>query len=164
MGPWIFPGLHPKTRMVFCSRLNPDSLQNIIEEEFEIPRGHLFKKTRKREIVNGRHLYCSIIYHTSRHRSFMSIASEVGLTNHTSILHAKQNVSNWLQYDQGFKEQATKVLYRYYSAKYKAIDPEAIAKIIGNILHKMEINLSRPKYHQWLEEKTYRIMKMEMQE
>ncbi len=66
-------------------------------------------KSRKKELVYARHLYCFI----SRKRtlaSLVTVASLVGARDHTTIVHAVQTLQNWYDTDENVRIDVANIM------------------------------------------------------
>lgn len=136
MNAFIFSLLPEEIQSEARDRLNTKTLQSIIEEVFDVESGKLFSRNRKREIVNGRQLYCSIIYHTTT-KSHREISKIVGGTNHSISIHSCKMIALWLVYEKDFREKAIKVLYSYYKDKYSLMGEEFIKQAVSKTIISM---------------------------
>jgi chromosomal replication initiation ATPase DnaA len=70
----------------------------VVSEKTRIPISLIIGRSRKKEIVEARHLYAYFAWNTTNY-VLRSIANSGGLSNHTSVLHAKDKINDILSYD-----------------------------------------------------------------
>lgn len=76
-----------------------EAINEAVAKEFGITVEKLKEKTRKREIVVPRHVaifFTNEVLYT--YITLQEIATEYGLNNHTSVIHALENVRKKYQY------------------------------------------------------------------
>ena len=91
-------------------------IQQVVCEYFKIPEDSLQAKTRKREIVQARHLAmffsknftkCSLAY----------IGSQIGRKDHATVLYACKAVADLMATDRKFKMQVEEIEQRLYALR-----------------------------------------------
>jgi chromosomal replication initiator protein len=60
--------------------------------------------SRKREVVMLRHLSIYLI-HKNTHWSYQTLAEYIGLTNHTSVMHALKKINQWIELPHYYKNE-----------------------------------------------------------
>jgi hypothetical protein len=80
--------------------LKPIHIRRLVEAEIG---GKINTKSRRRDLVEGRHLFCYILRkHTKL--SLATIAKEID-RDHTSVLHSIRRAKEFLLYDQDFRDK-----------------------------------------------------------
>ena len=102
MHPFMFVGLENNER-------NPsiNSIVNSIVKETGIEFSKIQSRTRKRDILYARHLFCFF----ARKRTEMSYDAIGGIINrnHATVLHSVKLVEDLMTYDRDFKEIVPKI-------------------------------------------------------
>lgn len=95
MSPMAIPGI-ARTRTLFT----PKIMFDVIEQVLEISTEELRSNSRKRELVEARHIFC---YFTKENTKF-TLSKIGGLVNrdHASILHAVNLINNLLESNKDF--------------------------------------------------------------
>lgn len=111
INPYVYPGLkiNGKEKRELLSnslygyyKLTKDDLLTIIAEEASVPKSLILQRTRKREIVNARFIFCAIL---KEHFGYTleRIGSEIDGRDHTSIRHAIAEYRNRMYTEELFK-------------------------------------------------------------
>lgn len=132
-------------------------LKDIIEKEFDVPPGTLFTRSRKKEICNGRQLYCSIIYHTTM-LSLAHAGRMAGGYDHATVLHSRRNISRWLVQEKQFRESAIRVVSSFMGHKYPYMDEQFIKQQTAITMERMIKNESHSQRIGKFEKKTFSVM------
>jgi hypothetical protein len=139
MNPLIYAGLpaEEKTRYL----MNEVDIKMVIERAFEIKEGSLFLKSRKREICNGRQLYCSIAYHVLKH-SDLQIERSACAKNHATVIHGRKVTALRLTIEKGFRVKVIKILTDYMRLKYGTMGASFLSQQVAVALERMMRNES----------------------
>jgi hypothetical protein len=80
--------------------LKPIHIRKLVESE---TGAKINVRSRRRELVEARHIYCLILKKHSRY-TLDAIGKEID-RDHTSVLHSLRRAKEFLQYDQDFKDK-----------------------------------------------------------
>jgi len=86
-----------------------ERLKEIIQSETDT---NISKRTRKRETVEARSLYCSILKQLHPNKTFQSIGDSVEL-NHATIIHALRMYNIYEKSNPGLKDLRNKILSNF---------------------------------------------------
>lgn len=136
----MYIGLPRGSQLSFRNREKP--LQQLIEQEFGVPSGELFSNTRKKENVEGRHLYAAIMYHTCPSMSLSQIGGEIG-KDHATVLHSCKKAALFLVMENEYRQRAITVLTFYMRHKYPSMADWFIIRQTKVMIEKLIINESR---------------------
>ena len=111
VSPYCFPGikLSQKEKEEFRNsqrslryRMSKDEILQIIAEECMVSVGDIVDKTRKKEVVNGRFIFCGIMKDYFGH-SLKKIGEYVGNRDHTTIIHAVEKYHDRYQTEEHYR-------------------------------------------------------------
>jgi chromosomal replication initiator protein len=111
LSPYVFPGLKltQKERENLKSnqrslrfRMSKDEILDIIAEECSIKVSEIADKTRKREVVNGRFIFCGIMKEYFGY-SLKKIGEFVGGRDHTTIIHSIEKYHDRYQTEEHYR-------------------------------------------------------------
>ena len=111
ISPYSYPGikLSQKDREEFRNsqrslryRMSKDEILQIIADECMVSVGDIIDKTRKREVVNGRFIFCGIMKDYFGY-SLKKIGEYVGDRDHTTIIHAVEKYHDRYENEDHFR-------------------------------------------------------------
>ena len=91
-------------------------IKKIIEAHFQLPKGSLEQRTRKRSIVQPRQI-AMVISKLKTKYSLAIIGSEIGEKDHATVLHAIKTVVNLYETSREFRNQFDPILYEFKCEK-----------------------------------------------
>ena len=118
VSPYCFPGikLSQKEKEEFRNsqrslryRMSKDEILQIIADECTVSVSDIIDKTRKKEVVNGRFIFCGIMKDYFGH-SLKKIGEYVGNRDHTTIIHAVEKYHNRYENEDHFRN-AVNMIY-----------------------------------------------------
>lgn len=110
MTPYIFPGLPIKT--VANMTLDWQSVIMVVEEHTGISHALMMSPTRKREVVEARHLAMALLHKAFGNKmSFETIGSKFN-RDHATVSHAIVNVKNLKSADRNYQRTYSKILWQ----------------------------------------------------
>lgn len=136
----MYIGLPRNSQLAFRTKEKP--LLQIIEKEFNLQPGALKDRSRKQEIVGGRHLYSSIMYHTYSYMPIADIGRDVGV-DHATVLHGCKMASLFLVQETEYRRKAIAVMTSYLRLTYPKMADWFIVKQTKAMIMKLMINESR---------------------
>ena len=116
-------------------------IRSVIENEFGLPPGSLFNKSRQTTNCNGRQLYCSIIYH-SMMKSNALIGEEAGGLDHATVIHARKVSALRLVLEKDFREKALRILWTYIGGKHQLMGEGFVKQQVTVVMERMIRNES----------------------
>lgn len=96
LNPYVFPGLkinEKEKRKILSSsihghyKISKEDVLEIIAEEVGVPMSQIIKRSRRREVVNARFIFCAILKDHFGY-TLERIGEEIDGRDHTSIRHA----------------------------------------------------------------------------
>ena len=117
VNPYVFPGLKltQRERENFKNnqrslryRISKDEILEIIAEECCIKVSDIANKTRKREVINGRFIFCGIMKEHFGY-SLKKIGEFVGGRDHTTVIHSYEKVKAELKTDTILTQEVTEL-------------------------------------------------------
>jgi hypothetical protein len=148
----MYIGLPRGTQLFFRNR--EKSLQQLIENEFGIPSGKLLTSTRKKEIVDGRHLYAAIMYHSCLSISISKIGEEIG-KDHATVMHSCKKAALLLALEYEYRQKAIAVIISYMRYnKYPKMGDWFLVNQTKILLEKLMVNEKRQDKRRRLKEKS----------
>jgi len=120
MNPYVFPGLllDVKEKRNILSeekyrhyKLSKEDLLQIIAEEGGVRISDIVKRSRKREIVNARFIFCAILKDHFGY-TLVRIGNEIDGRDHTSVRHAITEFRNRLYTEENFKSLVQNIYNR----------------------------------------------------
>jgi len=108
---YVFPGLKltqkerenlKNKQRSFRFRLSKEEILEIIAEECSIKVSEIADKTRKREVVNGRFIFCGIMKEYFGY-SLKKIGEFVGGRDHTTIIHSIEKYHDRYQNEENYR-------------------------------------------------------------
>ena len=120
MNPYVFPGLMidvKEKRKILTEekckhyKLTKENLLQIIAEEGGVRMSDIVKRSRKREIVNARFIYCAILKDHFNY-TLVRIGDEIDGRDHTSVRHAITEFRNRLYTEDDFKSLVQNIYSR----------------------------------------------------
>lgn len=109
MNYWIMPGVKfrpsykPKT-------IETDKVIRIVEREFQVPFRLMEEKTRKREIVEARHI-CMYLLIKFTNLTMLEIGKLFGGRDHSTVINARQCVNDLMFSDDRYKARVDGLIY-----------------------------------------------------
>lgn len=140
MNPYMYIGLPRNSQLAFRTKEKP--LLQIIEKEFNLQPGALKDRSRKQEIVGGRHLYSSIMYHTYSYMPIADIGKDVGV-DHATVLHGCKMTALFLVQEPHFRQKTIAVMTDYLRITYPKMADWFIIRQTKVMIEKLIINESR---------------------
>jgi chromosomal replication initiator protein len=92
-------------------KLTKEDLLQIIAEEGGVRMSDIVKRSRKREIVNARFIYCAILKDHFNY-TLVRIGDEIDGRDHTSVRHAITEFRNRLYTEDNFKSLVQNIYSR----------------------------------------------------
>ena len=111
VNPYVFPGLKltQRERENFKNnqrslryRISKDEILEIIAEECCIKVSDIADKTRKREVINGRFIFCGIMKEHFGY-SLKKIGEFVGGRDHTTVIHSIEKYHDRYQTEEHYR-------------------------------------------------------------
>ena len=111
VNPYVFPGLKltQRERENFKNnqrslryRISKDEILEIIAEECCIKVSDIANKTRKREVINGRFIFCGIMKEHFGY-SLKKIGEFVGGREHTTVIHSIEKYHDRYQTEEHYR-------------------------------------------------------------
>lgn len=117
ISPYIYPGLkvtpHERRRLkaklkLFKFKLSKEEVMSIIAEECEVTPAQIICRSREKEIVNARFIFCGImkIYYNY---SLITIGKMIDGRDHTSIMHAVTMFKDRFKQEDAFRDTVLNV-------------------------------------------------------
>jgi len=131
MNPYMYIGLPRNSQLL-----------QIITKEFGLQPGDLKSKTRKQEIVGGRQLFASIMYHAYPSMSLSEIGKEMG-KDHATVLHGCKKTAIFLVLEEDFRHKAIAVISAFMRYRYPSMADWFIIRQTGVLIEKMMVNEKR---------------------
>ena len=117
ISPYVYPGLKLNSedkRLVnetiknLKHKITKEEILGIVAEECSVTPTQIISRIRKREIVNGRFMYCAILY-----RSFGYTLERIGEImdgrDHTTIIHSIETFNNRYHNEETFKSSVDNI-------------------------------------------------------
>lgn len=134
ISPYVFPGLkvtpHERRRLkaklkLFNFKLSKEEVLSIIAEECEVTPAEIVCRSRERELVNARFIFCGImkIYYNY---SLNTIGQMIDGRDHTSIMHAVTMFKDRFKQEDAFRDTVLNVYDKI------GIDPAHFENIESN--------------------------------
>jgi chromosomal replication initiator protein len=120
LNPYVFPGLkvnEKEKRKILSStihkhyKISKEDVLEIIAEEVGVPMTQIIKRSRRRELVNARFIYCAILKDHFGY-TLERIGDEIDGRDHTSIRHAIIEYRNRLYQEETFKNIVNNIYNR----------------------------------------------------
>lgn len=111
ISPYIYPGLKLNVedkRLVNESvkhlkhKITREEILEVVAEECGVKSSQILSRIREREIVNGRFMYCAILY-TSFGYTLERIGKIMGGRDHSTIIHSIETYKNRYRNEETFK-------------------------------------------------------------
>ena len=118
VNPYVFPGLKvtekEKTNILSTTihgryGINKEDLLEIISQETGITISEIMSRSRKREKINARFIYCAILKNNFGY-TLTRIGELLDCRDHTSIRHAVQQYNNRLHTEESFRITVSNIL------------------------------------------------------
>lgn len=116
ISPYVFPGIKEQyrtsnSRKYFKSVISPEDVLKIISENCNVKIEDVLSKTRKKDMVEARHIFCAIMRNQFGH-SYTTIGQFIGHRDHTTVIHSIKVFNNRCFCEEGYKELITNILYQ----------------------------------------------------
>jgi chromosomal replication initiator protein len=117
VNPYVFPGLKltQKERETLKNnqrslryKMSKEEILDIIAEECSIKVSDIATKSRKREIVNGRFIFCGIMKEYFGY-SLKKIGEFVGGRDHTTIIHSIETYHDRYQTEEHYRDMVNNI-------------------------------------------------------
>lgn len=161
MNPYMYIGLPRSTQLAYVTREKP--LLQIITKEFSLQPGDLKLKSRKQEIVGGRHLYSAIMYHTYSYIPLADIGNDIGV-DHATVLHGCKMASIFLVQETEYRRKAIAVITAFLRLTYPKMADWFILKQTKAMIMKLIINESRQEKNRRRKEQSTITLQSRMSE
>lgn len=102
MSPYVIPGLKGVLLTSFPNTLKIESLKEILlkynrlRQPMQYTWHDVQGKSRKRELVLLRHMYCYFCMKYQLFPSLVTVGEDIGNRDHTSVIHAVRTIENHL--------------------------------------------------------------------
>ena len=126
ISPYVFPGLKlgisDKRKILEETKTNrfklsKEDVLDIISKESGVSISHIISRSRKKETVNARFIFCSIMKDYFNY-SLVHVGELVGGRDHTSIIHAIEQHRSRVKNEEPYRD-LTSVIYEKISLKIK---------------------------------------------
>jgi chromosomal replication initiator protein len=120
ISPYVFPGLKLDQKdkrnfqaslELFRKKISKEEILDIISEEFGVSSSEIIMRSRKRETVNARFLFCGIMKRYFGH-SLKAIGEMVDGRDHTTVIHAITECEHRMKYEESYKESSNRIYKR----------------------------------------------------
>lgn len=114
ISPYCYPGLKlnesekSKIRSLPRTRLDKDTVLKIISEECQISISDIIDKTRKREIVDARHIFC-VIARKYMKFTLTSIGNIIGSRDHTTISYSIKKFEDRVECEDVYRDKVRRI-------------------------------------------------------
>lgn len=117
VNPYIYPGIKfsQKDREEFKNaqrslkyRMSKDEILKIVADECMVSVGDIIDKTRKKEVVNGRFIFCGIMKDYFGY-SLKKIGEYVGNRDHTTVIHAVEKYHDRYENEEHFRNSVNTI-------------------------------------------------------
>jgi chromosomal replication initiation ATPase DnaA len=113
-----------KHQLLLLQKKDADRIVNIVEDKYGLPRGSVYKKTKKREIAEPRQISMILIDHTTE-MTVRKIGSLFEL-DHSAVSSAKKAIRNFYETNAVVRNTFTEICHELH------LTDEDINKIITN--------------------------------
>lgn len=120
ISPYVFPGLKSGLMTEFNSsivkrgRITPEKVMLIVAEKYGVTVPQILSRIRKREVVEARHIFCTIMKKEFDY-SLKSIGEMVSGRDHTTVIHSINTVKDRCETEDGYKELVNSTIDLVYS-------------------------------------------------
>lgn len=120
ISPYVFPGLKldqkdkrslQSSLELVRKKISKEEILDIISEEFGVRVSDIVNRSRKKETVNARFLFCGIMKRHFGH-SLKSIGEMVDGRDHTSVIHAITECTYRMNHEDSYRECSNRVYKR----------------------------------------------------
>ena len=120
INPYVFPGLKltqrereelKNSQRSLRYRMSKDEILQIIAEECSIRVSDISDRTRKKEVVNGRFIFCGIMKEYFGY-SLKKIGEFVGNRDHTTIMHSIETYKDRYQTEEYYRSIVNNIYNR----------------------------------------------------
>jgi chromosomal replication initiator protein len=117
ISPYVYPGLKLNVedkRIVNESvkhlkyKITKDEILNIVADECGVKPSQILGRIREREIVNGRFMYCAILYRSFGY-TLKGIGKIIGGRDHTTISHSIEAFKDRYRNEEDFKSRVDEI-------------------------------------------------------
>lgn len=119
--------------------IHPKALEVVMKvaELFEVPVSDIFSKCRKKEMITARHTAIHRLYNMqgcSPHKKagIVRIGDWFGM-DHTSVIHAKKNVQNWIDTYPDYKVTYNTLIRATFDISYSILKPLTLEERISRL-------------------------------
>jgi len=109
MNPYVYPLLRKDNNISFAQ-----ITVKIVSEHYGVSIDKVLSKSRKPELVKPRFICVAIL--RKMNIKLEDIAAIIGYKDHTSVIHALEDISNRLETEEDFKKDFQIILNKIYSS------------------------------------------------
>lgn len=115
ISPYVFPGIKEQyrpsiNRKFKKSSITPEEILKIISDHCGVTTDEVLSRTRKKEKVEARHIFCAIMKIQFGY-SYTSIGEMMGHRDHTTAIHSVKTFHDRFKIEDGYKELISNILY-----------------------------------------------------
>jgi hypothetical protein len=104
--------------------ITPEYIKSTVEEYFDLEPGSIDSKSRKTEIVEGRHIATFFTREMIRRLSIDSIGKQIGKRTYSSALHSLEIVNDLIDSDKHFRDDVDEIRRRLNRSVVKRVEKQ----------------------------------------
>lgn len=114
ISPYVYAGIRESDRPAISKeqkrgRITPEQVLEIVSKNCGVTIEQIISKTRKREPVDARHIYCAIMK-----KEFDYSLKSIGLTlsnrDHTTVIHSVETFDDRYETEEGYQQLVHKII------------------------------------------------------
>lgn len=115
ISPYCFPGIKEIDRPAVSKkqkrgRVTPQQVMEIVAKNCGVTVDLIVSKTRKREPVDARHIYCAIMKKEFDY-SLQNIGTFLSNRDHTTVIHSIETFNDRYETEEGYQQLVQKIIY-----------------------------------------------------
>lgn len=110
-----YPGIRNREKLTFKTTVTKEQMTKIVCDYFEIPLERIFKKSRKKELVLGRHVICFLLFKYSK-LSKTDIAKFVN-KDHTTVINGLRTLQDLMDTEKGVREDVENIRTKIFECE-----------------------------------------------
>jgi chromosomal replication initiator protein len=107
--------------------LTKEEVLRVVAEECQISVESMSEKTRKQEVVEGRHMFCALVKYHMR-LTLKNIGQSIGDRDHTTVIHALRTFNERMDNEDFYRERVMKIHERL-GLSYEDFYRETVMKL-----------------------------------
>lgn len=119
VSPYVYPGIKEKELITKNKKhrralISPQDVLDVVSKNFGVTIEDILSKSRKKEVSEARHIYCSIMKSEFSY-SLKTIGQTISDRDHTTVIHSLNTVKDRCETEEGYRENLDAIVDQLYN-------------------------------------------------